>query len=242
MQNNQLKGNPGLFIDQPNIYYFLVFGTGNLDSMLKYSTQPGEPAQQVVANINLLCTLKNGCLGPEIAHKYNDGSTSDVYADLVAQNSGQIAAFHTVPQYSWYWWTLPTQKLQALTYGKTFPRTDGSCSFALTDTLNLSTLFGNEVEDLRNLFSWNENNFSTITTDEPLLVLRDLNAQGKRSTDTAGKIGGTNTAFPSGGQATDIGPIRDGLYMILNQDDGKYLGSDTAGNITASYPTTPALR
>lgn len=243
------NGNPNAYmnLDPGTIKYFFVFGTGDLQSMaLAYdpSLKLPAPASTVTGDaydeFKALCTAANGCLGAELSHKYPDSPTQTIFNNISDVKQYQIAGFQTVPQYSWYWETLP-QKQQAVAYGKTFPRTDGSCCFALTDSLNISPSVGAEFQDLRSLYSWNESQFSTITTDEPLIVMRDLYAQGKRPSTVIAAVGGQNTNVPSGGYLQNVGPIRDGLYYIENANDQLAIsahGSGSNASLTGVTPTS----
>lgn len=241
--------NPGSYLNLDNILYFMVIGTGNLDDIATYAGRPtpttaDDENSQVYDALQATCNKSIGCLGLELSHKYPNAPTRDLATRCWPLGCPwQIAGFHTVPQYSWYWNTLPGQKKRASSYGRTFPRTDGSCCFALTDSLNISTMqLGAETHDLRPLYSWNEATFSTITTDEPLLVLRDLYLQGKRPVTTATLIGGTATTIPSGGDPDLLGEIRDGLYYIQERSTNKrIIADDVIPTLTPSDTVTPSM-
>lgn len=248
LANPKVNFNPGTAMGLNGIGYLMVFGTGDLDTMATYNGQSissgSNPTQNIMNTIQNTCSFySNGCLGVEIGHKDPNGPTLGVFnaleSEVENQNvSLQIAGFHTVPQYTWFWQQYAGDlKTQQALFNRTFPRTDGSCCFALQDSLNASALYaGTETEDLRNLYSWNEQNFTLITTDEPALVLRDLYAQGKRPVQVAQSIGGTNTSTPSGGQQSDLGPYRDGLYQITNFGTTKRLAVDSNNNLTLASP------
>jgi hypothetical protein len=244
--NPVVSGNPGGYMGLQDIKYFLVFGTQNLDAMATYNGQqpPSNPtltASQDYATFYSLCTAANGCLGGELAHKYPNAPTQAIYNYIRLADEVQIAGFQSLPQYSWFWRMLPTQKEQATTYDKTLVRIDGSCCFALDDVRNISQYMGSvgsDTEDLRGLYSWNEANFSTITTDEPLIVLRDLTNRGERPISVAQQIGGTNTSVPSGGSAADVGPFPDGLYYIQTSTGYNLAVSGTSLALVASGQPT----
>jgi len=248
LSNDEVNGNPGVKMGQPNISYFLVFGTGDLDTMAKYGrpqpqptpTNPVQASSQAFSGFKQLCTQANGCLGAELSHKYPNAPTQAIFGSIQSANTFQLAGFQSVPQYSWYWQTLATQKQQATTYGRTLPRTDGSCCFALTDSLNVSEYIGDETQDLRALFSWSEANFSTITTDEPLTVLRDLTNQGKRPVGTATHLG-ANTTVPSGGSPGDTGIFADGLYYIQEHGYNLAVAGPYLTLVPQGQPTTQQM-
>ncbi len=221
--------NPATDTGVPGLLYFFVFGTGDFDAMFQWAKQNGYIGQDIPAGVEYtfkhFCKADNGCLGAEISHKYLGAPTERVYNDLVEDapsNRWQIAAFHTVPQYEWHTWGLDYQD-QAVSYGRWYPRTDGSCCFSPTDTLNSSNLFSrhqygspavetSESYDLRPSYAWNEDKFTFITTDDPTRILRGLTAKSRRSIVTANRLGGTS--IPSGGSSAHIGPVRDGLYRL----------------------------
>jgi glycerophosphoryl diester phosphodiesterase len=252
--NPVVNFNPGQYLNLPNIYYFYVFGTGNLDAMAVLNqTAPSsaaQAAQQAQITFESTCIPANGCLGGELNHKYDNSPTQSMYNYLTqaaASTSMQVASFQTVPQYAWYWdaltapgdpsgTTSATAKLQASTYGRFFPRTDGSCCFSLKDALNTSKYLGPENQDLRDLFSWNEANFSTITTDEPLRALHDLYVQNYRKASTVVAIGATNVSVQSGGGSVFNQTLKDGMYNInfLN-----YFLAVSGGNIATQTNNAP---
>lgn len=225
--------------------YFFVFGTGDFDSMAQWARSNGYTgsgtANAVMYTYNQFCTTANGCLGAELAHKYPGAPTQAVYDQLMlagpisAPFGKQIAGFHTVPQYDWYVSTLPEEH-KAAAYGRWYPRTDGTCCFAPTDTLNLSEEYSREAgthqssesHDLRPSYNWNENTYTFITTDDPRRVLRELYAKGKRSQAIADDLGG-GSLYPSGGDPQEFGPLADGVYRFK---DGGYLkATATGGNM-----------
>jgi Glycerophosphoryl diester phosphodiesterase family len=203
-----------------SVFFFLVVGVSDFDSMATYNTaNPKEPLKptndtearrNIILAANYVCNPSNGCLGVELADKYSNSPSQFLYEDLKMKGI-TVAGFHTVQQYGWYWQNLPDLD-KFNTWGRWFPRTDGSCCFALTDGLNASSsLQAAEVQDLRDTFSWNEDRFSAITTDEPRLMLAKLESAGKRKFN--GNITGINLQYPSGG-AKQIGHYTEGVYYI----------------------------
>lgn len=209
------------------LYYLLVFGTGDLADMAAWGDlnggNPGWPfATRVNYAVDKLCQTANKCLGAELSHKYPDAPTKGVF-DHVRNKPGrpwQIAGFHTVPQYEWYTYGLAAEH-RSTTYGRWYPRTDGSCCFSPTDTLNNVPGSGiasplvetSESHDLRPSYRWNTQTYSFITTDDPRRVLRELQSSGKRDPNVVWQLGG-DASIPSGGATGHFGIIPDGLYFI----------------------------
>jgi hypothetical protein len=228
-----------------DVSYFFVFGTGDLDSLVTFGqTQTsckssGCTALGAALNaITTVCQKSDGCLGVELGHKYPNAPTQTLYNSLVSLSTKlQVAGFQTVPQYEWFWQSLP-QSQQLTTYGAWYGRTDGSCCFSLlqSNLLNSSTNFGSETGDSRSDYGYNESTFSTITTDEPYNLLKDLFAQGKRPSATVAALAASNPTIHSGG--TDVGILKDGLYAIVNANSGLAIAepsSSTTGTQLVQY-------
>ena len=218
------------------LHYFWVVSLEQLNTIAQFDSQPpptdaNSTNAQAFSAINARCTSGNGCMGIELTHKYQYAPTQRLYGGLSTGKQRQLASFQLLPKYSWYWRTLPTDKQQALNSYRLYGRSDGSCCHSLTDLLNVDPFLGSETSDNRNLYSFNEGNFATITTDEPQHVLRDLYRQNKRPTSTLGAIGGSNTTIPSGG-AVDGSQVSDGLYFIQTPLRGGLSGLLTAANGT----------
>lgn len=229
---------PGFETD--GLHYLFVFGTGEFDAMAKWSREVDFYAEnvftkQVAHAFFKYCTAVNKCLGAELAHKYSGAPTQAIFEYVRDRGSRpwQVAGFHTVPQYEWYTHGLATEQ-RATAYGRWYPRTDGSCCFSPTDTLNNSPRYSleafstpevdtSESHDLRPSYSWSAH-FSFVTTDDPRRLLRELRAGGNRPDSIMTNLGDT-THIPSGGDPANFGPLLDGVYQF---GDAPYLLRDYA--------------
>lgn len=201
--------NPSQYTGVPGLLYFAVIGLGDYDAMLADAPLPGN----LMSAVQKYCNPDNGCIGIELAHKYQGAPTQDLLNQLQAMQNAykvQLAGFHTVPQYDWYAMMHENLGNRVLQTSRTFPRTDGSCCFAIDDALNSS---GQSMEllDRRASYNFNTRTFSTITTDDTINILRDLRNNGKRPDAVVKMLGGDST-IPSGGAVA----FRDGLYAITS--------------------------
>ncbi len=207
------------YLELNELNYFWVFGTADLDKIVNAAQGLGiigTPESLLEQAVDRFCpptgNAANGCLGVELVHKYYGAPTQALYNHLnskVASGSGpQLASFQQVLQYQWYWQALSPFE-QALANENTIIRADGSCCISLMETLNQSPTFGAESEDDRARWDWNENYFTSITTDEPAKVLSDLQGVSLRDNLSLEALGATARSLP-----TVLVP--DGLYRFTN--------------------------
>lgn len=237
-----VNGDPGKAINEKSIYYMLQLGTGDFDAIARYGGK--SPASEGEARINIIerltgtssanvgCRSDRYCLGVEIAHKYSGAPTDwfmKAFPNPTNAPNMQLAVQQPVGQYAWSWSMLNLNKFKADTYGRYYPRPDGSCCASLNDELQSSYYFGRESHDNRNLLTWADqiDLFTSVTTDTPLAMLRALYQAGHRSTKDAEEIGGKDTRIPSGG----IAPldVPEGLYYIQAQEPGNILELHAVG-------------
>ena len=224
--------NPSKYTGVPGMLYFAVIGLGDYETMLKDAPIPGS----ILSAVQKYCNPQNGCIGIELAHKYQGAPTQDLLDQLRQLKDAykvQIAGFHTVPQYDWYTAIQDNKANHVLQANRTFPRTDGSCCFAIEDALNASSN-SMELLDRRAAYNFNTLNFSTITTDDTINILRSLRGSGKRPDAIVSALGG-DSSLPSGG-----GHFIDGLFALTSQIEGKtcFLTIQTEAKLHCS--TAPA--
>ncbi len=243
------KDDPDPRLSSKGLVYFNV---GGADMVGALSATPDMAA--ITSTFCKKGAEYDGCIGIELNHKYQGAPTQEIFNALngaFATSDVRLAGFHTLPQY--YWNAL---EYQAGGYGKYdmglaerwFPRTDGSCCFALTDALN-STRVSNasaekntvsEETDYRASWSW-IGQFNVITTDDPANMIRQLRAQsgyhGPRGSNVADVLAApfVNDDYDlQGGAQSLAGP--DGLYFIYDHSGTLRPGADP----NSSPPTHPA--
>lgn len=207
--------NPSATYGVLGLKYFVVVGTNDLAAL---EAGGADPYQRLT---NEWCVKANGCIGVELSHKYSDAPTAALFQSLKMNlgNLGiQLAGFHTVPQYDWAAAieTSSSSEHSSQFANRWFPRTDGSCCFALEDAFNVKsgTSHGDlnseaEITDWRASYEWNTDSFTTITTDDSSNILRMLDSNFKRASSEITRLGG-NASYPSGGDTQ----LRDGLVML----------------------------